>query len=56
MHIADMTSYWPVSNLSFLSKTIERIVAEQLINCRRENIVIIILQYYVENRSFISFQ
>ena len=27
---ADMANYRPVSNLSFLSKTVERVVAEQL--------------------------
>jgi len=27
---ADMASYRPVSNLSFISKTVERIVAQQL--------------------------
>ena len=41
MDVADMANYRPVSNLSFLSKTIDRIVVEQLnryltANCYRD--------------------
>jgi len=40
MRPADVKSYRPISNLSVVSKLLERIVAKQLVNYLRENDVL----------------